>query len=364
MGAVGDAELIKGYPCSSCGASLEFAPGTTSMECPYCGAQNEIDIDLSEIEERDLEELPLLAATTDRGMGVEQRHFRCERCGALQGIEPAAIAIECVYCGSPAIVEAPSNPDLVRPAALVPFAFDEKAARGKYRRWLGGRWRRIISPGSLKNQAVVRKIRGVYTPFFTFDAQAESDWSGNRGDYYYVTEGFGVDSQTVRKTEWTYQVGHHSHFYDDVLMYASEALPLKRLRKVMPFQTKQVVPYSGEFLAGFAAEEYTLDPEDLWETARYSMKVQEWHACRQELGGDEQRNLRVHTHLMDPTWKHILLPLYVANYVFGERHYRFLVNGQTGKVKGSAPISWAKVGGIVAIAVAATLGIAALLGVF
>ncbi len=362
--AVVDADLIEGYPCASCGASLEFLPGTRSMECPYCGSQNQIDVDLSEVEEHDLEDLPLLAATTDLGMGVEQRHYRCEKCGALQAMEPAAIAIECAYCGSPAIVEAPSNPDLVRPAALVPFAFDDEAARGKYRKWLGAWWRRLISPGALKNQAVVTKIRGVYAPFFTFDAQAESDWSGLRGDYYTVTVGSGKNRQVVRKTRWTYRSGHHSRFYDDVLLYASEALPEETLRKVMPFRTREVVPYSGEFLAGFAAEEYTLNPETLWASGRDSMKADEWRACRRELGGDTYRNLRVHTQLMDPTWKHILLPIYVANYAFGDRHYQFLVNGQTGEVKGSAPISWVKVGGIVGIAVAAAVAIAALIVVF
>ncbi len=59
-----------------------------------------------------------------------------------------------------------------------------------------------------------------------------------------------------------------------------------------------------------------------------------------------------------------MLPIYLANYVFGERHYQFLVNGQTGEVKGSAPISWVKVGGIVGIAITAAVVVAALLRVF
>jgi hypothetical protein len=57
-------------------------------------------------------------------------------------------------------------------------------------------------------------------------------------------------------------------------------------------------------------------------------------------------------------------PIYVANYAFGDRHYQFLVSGQTGEVKESAPISWEKVGGIVGIAIGAGAAIAALLGVF
>lgn len=359
-----DEELIEGYPCSSCGASLQFAPGTLNMECPYCGTKNEIDVELTEIEEHNLEELPLSPTTRDTGMGVEQRSFRCENCGAIQALEPAVIATECAFCGSPAIVEAPSNPHLVRPTALVPFALEAAAARGKYRQWLGAWWRRLISPGSLKRTAVVTKMRGVYTPFFTFDAQAESDWSGLRGDYYTVTVGSGENRRTVRKTRWTYRSGHHSHFYDDVLMYASQGLPEETLRKVMPFHLRRMMPFSGEFLAGFAAEEYTLDPENLWESARDSMKSEEWRACRRALGGDTYRNLRVHTQILDPTWKHILLPIYMANYLHGTRQYHFVVNGQTGEVRGSAPISWAKVAAITGVVIAAGVAIAGLMGAF
>ena len=30
------------FPCKQCGASLEFAPGTESLKCPYCGADTRI----------------------------------------------------------------------------------------------------------------------------------------------------------------------------------------------------------------------------------------------------------------------------------------------------------------------------------
>jgi len=47
------------------------------------------------------------------------------------------------------------------------------------------------------------------------------------------------------------------------------------------------------------------------------------------------------------TYKHILLPVWVASYEYKGKRYHFLVNGQTGEVQGFAPISWAKVAGVV-----------------
>ncbi len=357
-------ELIRDYPCTSCGAGLEFEPGTMTMECPFCGTENKIDIDLTEAEEHSLEELPLNPATTKKGMEVLRRSFKCDNCGAVQAVEPEAITAECAYCGSDAMLEMASSPDIVRPSSLVPFTFDVDAARGKFSRWLGSWWRRLVSPGALRDGAIVTKINGIYAPFFTFDAQAESDWSGFRGDYYYVTVGSGKNRRTVRKTRWTYRSGHHSHFYDDILEYASQGLPEATLEKAMPFDTRKLVPFSGEFLAGFSAEEYTLDPKALWQSARDTMMGEEWRACRRALGGDTYRNLKVHTTLLKPTWKHVLLPLYMANYVYGQRHFHFMVNGQTGEVQGTAPISWIKVGAIVGAVVAAVVLIAGLLGAF
>lgn len=357
-------EAVEGYPCESCGAALRFEPGTLRMKCPYCGTENDIGVAFTAGEEHRLEDLPLQAATEKVGLGKEVRRFRCDRCGAVVAVEPETIATQCPYCGSDAILEAPSRPEVVRPTALVPFAIDEEDARDRYRGWLGTWWRRLLSPGDLRTQAAVTKIRGIYGPFFTFDAQAESDWSGFRGDYYYVTVGSGKNRRTVRKVRWTYRSGHHSHFYDDVLVHASNGLEESTLREIMPYDTKRLVPFKGEFLAGFGAEEYTRDPEDLWESARSYMQSAEWRACRWELGGDTYRNLRVRTRLEEPTWKHVLLPLYVASYVYGSRTYRFMVNGQTGEVQGSAPLSWAKVGLLAGAVIAAVAAAAALLGLF
>ena len=43
------------------------------------------------------------------------------------------------------------------------------------------------------------------------------------------------------------------------------------------------------------------------------------------------------------TYKHILLPLWISSFSFNNKIYRFLVNGQTGKVSGESPVSPVKV---------------------
>ena len=45
----------------------------------------------------------------------------------------------------------------------------------------------------------------------------------------------------------------------------------------------------------------------------------------------------------DVTFKHVLLPGWLAAYKYRGQSYRFVVNGQTGKVQGERPWSWVKI---------------------
>jgi len=235
----------------------------------------------------------------------------------------------------------------------VPFAINAEDSKRKYLEWLRGLWFR---PGDLKKTAALVGVTGVYAPFFTFDAQAESNWSGWRGRYYYTTQTYTttVDGRSVtrtrqvRHTSWSYHSGHHSQFYNDILVNASSGLPEDILEKVYPYNLHGLIGYSTQFLAGFSAEEYTKNPVSLWLHARQVVTDSEWSACSRALNGDTQRGLRVNTQVFDPKWKHILLPVYVSSYLYRGKRYNFLVNGQTGEVQGEAPLSWAKIGGLVA----------------
>jgi DNA-directed RNA polymerase subunit RPC12/RpoP len=336
------------------------------MKCPYCGTENEIPKDFAQIEEHKIEDLPVMPAYTVKGFGVQQRSYKCDSCGAVQSIDPKLIAIKCAFCGSGAILETPSNPKVVRPNALVPFAINSAVSKQKYLDWLKKLWFR---PGDLKRTAAQAGVSGVYAPFFTFDAQAESNWSGWQGTYYYTTETYTtvVDgkpqtrTRQVQHTSWSHHSGHHSQFYNDILVNASSGLPEDILKKIYPYHLNGLIGYSTEFLAGFSAEEYTRNPASLWMNARQVVASSERSACSRELNGDTQRGLSVNTQIFDPKWKHILLPVYVSSYLYRGKRYNFLVNGQTGEVQGEAPLSWAKIGGLIA-AVAGIIGGVVLLG--
>jgi hypothetical protein len=65
--------------------------------------------------------------------------------------------------------------------------------------------------------------------------------------------------------------------------------------------------------------------------------------CTRDIGGDHQRLDSVSTQHVGVTFKHILLPVWLAVYRYQNQPYRILINGQTGKVSGARPYSWIKI---------------------
>jgi len=353
------------FKCAGCGATLQYSPGTTMLKCPYCGRENELQVTGKPILEHDLNELNVVPYTTAQGFGTPVREFKCNRCGATTSLAGAEMATRCAFCGSDVVVETPPAPNMIRPESVLPFAIDKNNATQRFQGWIRGLWFR---PSNLKRMAGLAKLDGMYAPHFTYDANAHSQWRGEAGHYYYDTEWVTVQGQRqsrqVRKVRWVHKAGVHDFFYDDELVCASRGLPLKIVQKIYPFHLNALVPYAPQFLSGFGAEAYTVDPREGWQTAQGAMRQKETEACRRLLGGDTQRNLQVSTTLYKPTFKHLLLPVYVAAYVYGAKTYRFMVNGQTGEVQGEAPISWAKIGAVVGGIVLALVAVTKLAGVW
>ena len=111
-----------------------------------------------------------------------------------------------------------------------------------------------------------------------------------------------------------------------------------------PWDLTQLEPYQPEFLAGFSAEGYQVDLDEGFVEARAIMDRQIRRDVKFDIGGDRQRVHRVDTQVSDVTFKHILLPVWMAAYRYRGESYRFVVNGTTGRVQGERPWSAWKIG--------------------
>jgi hypothetical protein len=345
------APQVRRFACPGCGANLVFAPGIARLRCEYCDREQEIPTDDSAGPgpvERALEEL--LSGKGEKGWGAETLSFECKDCGASVTLPPNQTAGRCPFCDNDVVVQRPPDPNLIRPESLIPFKVDKKRAVGEFREWLGKLWFR---PNNLKRMADLADIKGLYTPYWTFDAQASSKWSAESGYHYSETELYTDDqgnqqSRQVQRTRWQPSWGEHAHFYDDVLVCAS-SLVESLVSGLEPFSTTTALePYRPEYLSGWMAEEYKVGPQEGWQRGQRAITTREYQACDAQVPGDEHRNLNVSTRLDKVTWKHVLLPVWIAAYRYNGKTWRFMVNGETGKVSGEAPISWNKVIGLLA----------------
>ena len=143
----------------------------------------------------------------------------------------------------------------------------------------------------------------------------------------------------VRKTRWRNVSGRVARFFDDVLVLASKSLPKKYTDALEPWDLSALEPYKPEYLAGFRAEGYQVELVDGFDDARAYMDRMIRRDIKYDIGGDDQRIGSVNTDIADVTFKHILLPVWLAAYKYRGKTYRFVVNGRTGRVQGERPYS-------------------------
>jgi DNA-directed RNA polymerase subunit RPC12/RpoP len=350
------------YPCENCGASLRFAPGQTQLVCDYCGhAQTIAPAGRDRLAA--MAEVPLadgLRENLPPSLVEESRVTQCPNCGAKFDLDPAVHAAECPFCATPVVADSGIDRH-IKPQALLPFAITEDQARAALKRWLGRLW---FAPNGVQDYARKgRRMRGIYTPFWTFDADTHSRYTGMRGDHYYESRTVrGPDGKSrterVQKTRWRPAAGRVARHFDDVVVLASTSLPRGHVDSLEPWDLTALEAYRPDFLAGFLAEGYTVELADGHRIGREQMIRVIEADVRRDIGGDVQKITTLDTDWSAETFKHILLPIWLAAYRFRGKSYRFVVNGQTGEVKGERPWSWIKIAFAVVIGAIVAGGIA------
>lgn len=385
------------YPCENCGASLRFAPGQELLICDYCGHRQRIgegparaparQFDGGSEAEAEILDDPetgralqwdaghkapeLVEVPLEQGLYLDQtsaiaediRTLSCPNCGARFALDADHHASHCPFCATPVVVDTGAA-RRIKPQGVLPFRLTEAQAHAAMEDWLGRLW---FAPSGLTAYARrARKMTGVYSPFWTFDARSHTVYSGQRGDAYYETVYVTQDingrrqrvPRQVRRIRWRPVSGRISRDFNDVLVLASASLPRRFSDGLTPWDLSHLRPYRPDYLSGFEAEGYTIPLQQGHQIARAEMAGVILNDARRDIGGDEQRIDHISTRFRDETFKHILLPIWSAAYRYNGKSYRFLVNGQSGRVQGERPYSAWK---IALAAITALVALAAML---
>ncbi|MDU8927446.1 TFIIB-type zinc finger domain-containing protein [Alisedimentitalea sp. MJ-SS2] len=329
------------FPCTQCGADFRFAPGEGKLICDHCGAEELIEGDGYKTHPiKELDFRAAIDAELPEQEIEETRVLQCPNCAAQVEFDEKDHAAECPFCATPVVTDTGTHRH-IKPRGVLPFSLDERSARKAMTDWLGRLW---FAPNGLQDYARKgRKMQGIYVPYWTFDADTKSRYDGERGTIYYETRTVTRDGkhvqERVQKIRWKRVSGRVARWFDDVLVLASRSLPKRYTDALEPWDLAALEPYRPEYLAGFRAEGYTIELEEGYGEARQHMARVIERDVKFDIGGDRQRIHDIDTAVSDVTFKHVLLPVWLAAYKYRGKTYRFVVNGRTGRVQGERPWS-------------------------
>jgi DNA-directed RNA polymerase subunit RPC12/RpoP len=312
--------MIEETRCSLCRSYLD----REDLFCSNCGTENKSGVD-------------------SFGQGVESQaaplqqasalSFRCNQCGASMSYDASAKSLRCPFCGSTKMTARPDARTL-KPAGVVPFQVEHSQVESLLRQWLSqGFWK----PGDAAQRSIINKVTQVFVPFWVFEATTETAWA--------------ADSSSVRfgaRASWRPMSGTLNNRYEGLLVGASGTLTPIEIQEIAPFDLTQAVSPNEVDLDNVIVEEFRVPRRDA--RIKAASLVEQLEASRsQETIPGSTRNLGVNVRIQDMRSFPLLLPIWIMVYQYNGKPFRVLVNGQTREVYGTAPFSYAKLTGVIAI---------------
>lgn len=327
---------LQEYKCPCCGGAIAFDAGLQKMKCPYC--DTEFEMEALKAYDDDLREEggDKLEWHTDAGSqwtADEEsalRSYVCRSCGGEIIADENTAASECPYCGNPVVMMEQLKGSL-KPDYIIPFKLDKNAAKEGMKKHLQGKF---LLPKVFKSENHIDEIKGVYVPFWLFDADADAD----------------IRYRATRVTSWSdssYNYTRTSFYsifragslgFEHVPVDGSTVMADDLMESVEPFDFSGVVDFQTAYLAGYLADKYDVDAEQSVARANERVKNSTEEAFRSTVEGyatvtPEATSVR----LKNGAAKYALYPVWLLNTTYRGDKYTFAMNGQTGKFVGNLP---------------------------
>ena len=331
--------------CPNCGGTMQFDPVTGGLFCPYC-EYHEVVKNMGTATEQNLFSAKYLQGFE---WGSEKKQVICRSCGAESVYDMLETSSVCPYCGANQVMETHESNSLP-PNGIIPFQISKEQARQSFKKWLKKKW---FAPSAAKKQSSPTSFKGIYLPYWTFDAITDSKFAAQYGiDHVHR----GKNGQTHVHTDWYSTSGTYQKFFNDELVIASKRHKEEILERIEPFDTDSSRPFRPEYLSGFISERYSVGLQEGWSTAQNKiskkLNAEITAQIKRDYGANHVRGLSIQTLFSNMTYKYILLPIWQSSFTYKQKLYQFMVNGQNGKTGGKAPVSPLRVFFAVLIALA------------
>lgn len=352
------------YKCPCCGGAIEFDSSLQQLKCPYCDTV--FDVETLKDYDRELKsDNPDDNIEWDTSANSQWQEgetdgisvYVCNSCGGEIIADDTTGATKCPFCGNPVVMSRQFAGDL-RPDLVIPFKLDKKAAKEKLMQHLSGK---KLLPKLFKDENHIDEIKGIYVPFWLFDADA------NVNIRYKATKVRAWSDRNYRYVETSFfsvlRAGNIG--FENIPADGSAKIADELMESIEPYDFSQAVDFQTAYLSGFLADRYDVQADDVVGRINERVKHSAEQAFSSTVNGyssvvTEHSNIQID----NGKAKYALLPVWILNTTWQGNQYTFAMNGQTGKFVGNLPVDkkayWKWFGGLTAIYGAAALAILAL----
>ena len=328
---------IQEYKCPCCGGAIAFDSATQKMKCPYCDTKFDVetlasyDSELQSDQKDDMKWQAASGAKWQEGETGGLCVYVCKSCGGEIACDENTAAASCPFCGNPVVMMGQFTGEL-KPDYVIPFKLDKKAAKEALKEHYEGK--RLL-PKLFKDENHIDEVKGVYVPFWLFDANANVNmryratkvrtWSDSKYDYtetryFSVTRGGTLG-------------------FEKIPVDGSTKMPDDLMDSLEPFDLSKMEKFQTAYLAGYLADKYDVDSKKCAKRANarirkstqktFDATVKGYTTVIKENGSIQLKNRKV---------KYVLFPVWLLNTSWNGQNYLFAMNGQTGKMVGDLPV--------------------------
>lgn len=313
--------------CKNCSGILNFDPVKNALVCKSCGSTFSAE-DVKDYSEELLSDVHTLRKSNPSASFYDANIYVCNHCGAEVIVHSAESSTFCVYCGNPAIVFSRVSKQ-VKPDGLIPFKISKELAIENVKEQFA---KASYIPKELRDLKP-DKVRGIYVP-------------------YWIVEGDFHDAIATETTKMVQEENdehkHRKYLYygiaggfkaRNVLCDASRRLSDELTYRLEPYFLSDLADFDPDYLAGFYSNISDISLKELRQSAGNRCDISFGEAARNNAAGNDYKVIRsspsfdLHD---DPIY--VLLPVWCFTYIYNNMPHTILVNGQTGKVVGTAPV--------------------------
>ncbi|MEZ4825910.1 MAG: hypothetical protein R3C61_06400 [Bacteroidia bacterium] len=324
--------------CPECGQQMLYAGGNKILSCKNCNYSRPLNAQSDQIPERKLTENLRLDEFV-RGMDTELTEATCNKCKAVVASYKKEPLSACPFCSKGELTPSSQNQKVLLPFSIIPFTIPEVTARKILTSYLKALYP-LMLPQDIWEVTEEKKLKGIFIPYFLFDVFTRSTWK--------LEGGIEVNDGKQKKMVYDNYSGYLERHFTDLPLPLTKGCP-GHFVQIADYNFREAVKYDSHYLSLFFTELYQTAEKDAFVAAEGMIDGM--------ISGDvgnrltklnDKKNLKITSEKQALTLRHVLVPVWIGTYEYMGRTFQYLINGQTGKVSGEKPISFAKIYSIIA----------------